>query len=283
MSNKFGPVVAGKFYPGKRESLLKRIGACYTDGHGPGEAPDPVDRDLDGDLGIIAPHAGYKFSGPVAAHAYGWLARHGRPAAVVILGTNHTGFGPGAAIATEGSWATPLGDVPIDEELARSIFEESDELRNRTAAFSREHSIEVQLPFLQHLWGSWKGALSFVPICLKDQSRSVAEDVGKALEEATPRGTLVVASTDFSHYESQEVAVEKDGMAIEAIVEGDLEGLYGNISEHDISICGYGAAASLMTFAYIRGLDPEELKYATSGDVSGFGEEVVGYSAIGFE
>lgn len=282
MSKKFGPVVAGKFYPEGRSDLIDRIEDCYEGKYGPGEVASPVDEELEGDAGIIVPHAGYEFSGPIAAHAYDWLAKYGKPSAVVIIGTNHSGFGPPAAIARDGVWATPLGDVKIDSRLARDIMNESDGLDNRTAAFSREHSLEVQLPFLQRLWDSWETELSFVPICLKDQRLEVAEDVGTSVKEAAPGGTLVVASTDFSHYEPQEVAEEKDGRAIKSIIDMDVERLYRNISEHRISICGYGAIAALMTFASARGLEPEELKYATSGEVSGYGEEVVGYSAIGF-
>lgn len=283
MSNKFGPVVSGKFYPEERERLIDRIESCYANQYGPGEVTSPVNDEPGEDLGIVAPHAGYEFSGPIAAHAYKWLAEHGRPSGVVIIGTNHSGFGPSAAIAQEGVWVTPLGEAKIDQELAGEIMDESDELKQGAAAFSREHSLEVQLPFLQHLWQDWGTDFSFVPICLKDQSSAVAEDVGTAVQEAAPDGTLVVASTDFTHYESQEIAEKKDRRAIDSIIEMDVEGLYEDISEYGISICGYGAIVSLMTFASARGLEPKELKYATSGEVSGYGEEVVGYSAIGFD
>ncbi len=280
MSKQFGPVVAGKFYPKERDELLETIESCYTGSHGPGEVPAPVEGELDEDRGIVAPHAGYEFSGPVAAHAYSWLAGFGRPSAVIIIGTNHSGFGPPVAIARKGRWATPLGTVEIDEGLANEILESSSEIKNRTTPFSREHSLEVQLPFLQGLWGS---DFSFVPICVKDQGRETAAEVGKAIEKVAPTGTLVVASTDFSHYEPEEVARDKDRRAIDAIVDMEVGEFYERISEYGISICGYGAVAALMNFAASRELSPKELKYATSGEVSGYGEEVVGYSAIGFE
>jgi len=280
MSKQFGPVVAGKFYPKEREDLLETIESCYTGSHGPGEVASPVERGLDESLGIVAPHAGYEFSGPVAAHAYSWLARFGRPSAVIIIGTNHSGFGPPVAIAKKGRWATPLGAVEINEGLADELLKNSSEIKNRTTPFSREHSLEVQLPFLQHLWGS---GFSFVPICIKDQGRETAVEVGKAIEKAAPEGTLVIASTDFSHYEPEKVARDKDEQAIEAIVDMDVGEFYERITERGISICGYGAVAALMNFAASRELSPELLKYATSGEVSGYGEEVVGYSAIGFE
>lgn len=280
MSKQFGPVVAGKFYPKEREKLLESIENCYSSPHGPGEIASPAGGELEGSLGIVVPHAGYEFSGPVAAHAYSWLAQFGRPSEVIIIGTNHSGFGPPAAIAKKGKWVTPLGGVEINEELANEISRGSSEIKNLTTPFSREHSLEVQLPFLQHLWGS---DFSFVPICIKDQGREIAEEVSGAIEEAVSPGTLVIASTDFSHYEPEEVARDKDNKAIEAIMDMDIEGFYARISEYGISICGYGAVAALMDFAASRELTPEELKYATSGEVSGYGEEVVGYSAIGFE
>lgn len=280
MSKQFGPVVAGKFYPKERGELLETIESCYTGPHGPGEVPTPVEGELDKDLGIVAPHAGYEFSGPVAAHAYGWLARFGRPSEVIIIGTNHSGFGPPAAIAKKGKWVTPLGGVDINEELAKEITRSSSEIRNRTTPFSREHSLEVQLPFLQGLWGS---DFSFVPICIKNQGNETAAEVGSAIAEAASPGTLVIASTDFSHYEPDGVARDKDKKAIEAIINMEVGEFYERISEYEISICGYGAVAALMNFAASRELSPEELKYATSGEVSGYGEEVVGYSAIGFE
>lgn len=280
MSKQFGPVVAGKFYPKEAKGLIETIESCYTGPLGPGKVASPAEGELNKDIGIVAPHAGYEFSGPVAAHAYSWLARFGRPSEIIIVGTNHSGFGPPVAIAEKGKWATPLGQVEINEELATEIKETGPEIRNRTTPFSREHSLEVQLPFLQHLWGS---DFSFVPICIKDQGRGTAEGVGQAIEEATPSGTLVIASTDFSHYESPEVARDKDGKAIDAIVDMDLGGFYEKVSEYGISICGYGAVGALMNFARGRGLTPEELKYATSGEISGYGEEVVGYGAIGFE
>lgn len=235
MSKQFGPVVAGKFYPKEPEGLIETIEGCYTGPHGPGEVASPAEGELNRDVGIVAPHAGYEFSGPVAAHAYSWLARFGRPSEIIIMGTNHSGLGPPAAIAKKGKWVTPLGQVEINEELATKISENSPKIKNQTTPFSREHSLEVQLPFLQHLWGS---NFSFVPICIKDQGRETADEVGQAIEEATPSETLVIASTDFSHYESPEVAKDKDKKAVDAIVDMDLGGFYERVSEYGISICG---------------------------------------------
>lgn len=279
MTEVLGPVVAGKFYPEGREELIERIEECYRDQFGPGKLPAGTKEVYSSPVGLIAPHAGYRFSGPIAAQAYSWLAKLGRLEAVVVVGTNHSGMGPDASIIDEGEWVTPLGRLKIDRDLAGSILGASEKLEKDYSSFSREHSIEVQLPFLQHLWGS---DFSFVPICLKDQGRSIAEDVSDALMEVAPSGTLLIASTDFSHYEPQEVAEEKDERAIKSIMNGDLGKLYEDISEYGISICGYGAIAVLLNYARKQDLEPHRLKYATSGEVSGYGREVVGYGAIGF-
>lgn len=279
MAEVLGPVVAGRFYPEDSKELIERIEECYRDQFGPGKLPAPTKEVYSNPVGLIAPHAGYRFSGPIAAQAYSWLAELGRLEAVVVVGTNHSGMGPAASIIDGGEWVTPLGRLKIDRDLAGDILGASEKLEKDYSSFSREHSIEVQLPFLQHLWGS---DFSFVPICLKDQGRRVAEDVSDALLEVTPPGTLLIASTDFSHYEPQEVAEEKDERAIKSIMKGDTSKLYEDISEYGISICGYGAIAVLLNYARKRDLDPHRLKYATSGEVSGYGREVVGYSAIGF-
>ncbi|MBS3786592.1 AmmeMemoRadiSam system protein B [Candidatus Bipolaricaulota bacterium] len=279
MVKEFGPVVAGKFYPRGKEDLIDTIEDCYTHKFGPGKLPEVSDEELSSSVGMIAPHAGYPYSGPIAAQAFGWGAELGRPKAVVIIGTNHSGLGSAASLATEGRWSTPLGEVGFETDLAQAILESSDQLEEDSASFTREHSIEVQLPFLQHLWGT---ELSIVPICLKAQSGDIAADIGSALEKNLPEGSLIISSTDFTHYEPQEIAEEKDERAIESIMDRDVEGFYEAVKKHNISICGYGSIGILLNFALKKNLRPTRLKYATSGEVAGSGREVVGYGAFGF-
>lgn len=279
MTKEFGPVVAGKFYPSGRDDLIDRIEDCYTHKFGPGELPVVSEEELSSPIGLISPHAGYPYSGPIAAHAFRWLAESGKPTVVVIIGTNHSGVGSAASLVSEGRWSTPLGKVKFETTLAREILESSEHLEEDSASFSQEHSIEVQLPFLQHLWGS---EFSIVPICLKDQSEEVAGDVGGALGEILPEGALIISSTDFTHYESQEVAEEKDQRAIKSIMSLEVEKFYEAVRKHKISICGYGSIGVLLNFALKKELSPKKFKYATSGEVAGYGREVVGYGAIGF-
>jgi hypothetical protein len=277
--NEIGPVVAGKFYPGDREKLVRSIEDCYRGEFGPGGLPEVSGDELKSPVGLISPHAGYPYSGPIAAHAFGWMARFGRPEAIVVIGTNHSGLGPPGSILTEGSWSTPLGSVDFDTDLGRGVLKSSELLEEDRTSFSREHSIEVQLPFLQHLWGS---EFSIVPVCLKDQSNKIADDVASALEENIPEGSLVIASTDFTHYETREVAERKDELAIEAIMDRNEDEFYERVRDNNISICGYGSIGVLLNYSLKKDLRPTRLKYATSGEVAGYGREVVGYSAIGF-
>jgi len=281
MEEVMGPVVAGKFYPDEENELIETIEGCYTHRFGPGKVPEVSgeEEEFDGPAGLIAPHAGYRYSGPVAAQGYSWAAELGKPKTVVVIGTNHSGLGPAASLLAEGGWATPLGTVGFAAELGEKVLESSRFLESNRSAFAREHSIEVQLPFLQHLWGN---DFSVLPICLKDQRKRVAEDLASALRQFLAPETLLVASTDFSHYEKQAVAERKDGRAIDAILDLNPDSFYEEVREHEISICGSGSIGVLLNIALNEGLKPVDLKYATSGDVAGYAKEVVGYSAIGF-
>ncbi len=217
------------------------------------------------------PHAGYMYSGPVAAHAYLALSKDGFPDTYVIVGPNHTGYGMPLAVGTE-DFETPLGVAKVDKELAAAVIRGA--LEEDMEAHRFEHSIEVQLPFLQHL----RKGVKFVPICMGVQDHEAAEAVGSVLTDALSGvDAVVIASTDFSHYVPQEVATAKDRMAIERIVKGDASGLYKTVEEQNVSMCGYGPVmATLETLGRCRG---ELLKYGTSGDVQPM-RDVVGYAAI---
>ncbi|MFQ5657427.1 MAG: AmmeMemoRadiSam system protein B, partial [Candidatus Methylomirabilales bacterium] len=191
--------VAGTFYAEGERALRRQVEDLLRSG----EASEGV--------GVIVPHAGYMYSGQVAGAVYGRLIP---PQCCVILGPNHTGLGAGAAIMTWGRWETPLGELPIDTELARAIREQSGALEEDDGAHRKEHSIEVQLPFLQVLFPQ----VLFVPICLLSHEYGVCRDVGQAVAraiQASGRRVLLIASTDLSHYVTQEMAERKDRMVIE--------------------------------------------------------------------
>src|SRR3972149_269853 len=185
------PCQAGAFYEGTAESLRRQIRNCFLHELGPRKLPDVAKSDLRNIMGLVCPHAGYAFSGPVAAHAYYKLALDGKPDVVVILGPNHTGDGSPLAVMSEGFWRTPLGDVEIDTEIANKIVGESRIVDVDESAHRFEHSIEVQLPFLQYLYGS---QFKIVPICFQLQDLASAEEVGNALVEVlAERNAVIIA------------------------------------------------------------------------------------------
>ncbi|KAF2959267.1 AmmeMemoRadiSam system protein B [Thermotoga sp. 38H-to] len=273
------PAVAGLFYPSRRDELIEQIRMCFLDKRiGPGKLPGPVETKLQNPIGLVSPHAGYIYSGPVAAWGFLEAVKFGEPSVVVIIGPNHTGLGRPVGVWPEGEWETPLGVVPVNERAVEIILSNSRYAEEDFMSHIREHSIEVQIPFLQFVFGE----VSIVPICLMDQSPAVAEDLASALAKLVAEfpGVLIIASTDLNHYEDQRTTLRKDSYIIEAIEGMDPSLLYEYLVREDISMCGYGGVATIlnMDFENVR-----ILKHATSGDVSGDTLEVVGYlSAILF-
>jgi hypothetical protein len=275
------PCQAGAFYEGTKESLKRQIEECFLHELGPGKLPEVNENGPRQVIGLVCPHAGYMFSGPVAAHAYSKLASDGRPDIVVLLGPNHTGYGSALAVMNEGFWRTPLGDVEIDGETADKIVRESRIVDIDESAHSYEHSIEVQLPFLQYLYGSH---FRFVPICFLMQDLASAREVGQAVAKVlVGKNAVVIASSDMTHYERQEKASKNDRMALEAVEAMDETRFYSNIEKHNISACGYGPIVALITAAKVMGAKEAKLLcYKTSGDVVGDYSSVVGYAAVCF-
>ena len=275
------PAVAGQFYEANPESLRKRIEWAFLHKIGPGEVPRVAATRIKESVGYIVPHAGYIYSGPVAAHAYLKIAYEGRPETFIILGPNHTGYGSAVSVYPEGIWVTPLGEVEVDKELAEEIVNNSVFAKLDVGAHEYEHSIEVQLPFLQYLFS---GNIRIVPISMMYQTPEVVKDLASALLmalESVRRDAVIIASTDMTHYEPHKLAIKKDRMALEAILELNAERLYKVIVDNNISMCGYGPVMTLINYAKQVGAKKAELlKYATSGDVSGEKSWVVGYAAV---
>jgi hypothetical protein len=275
------PCQAGAFYEGRTETLNKQIEQCFLHALGPGKLPDVVKMGPRQIVGLVCPHAGYMFSGPVAAHAYYKLALDGKPDVVVVLGPNHTGYGSALATMNEGLWRTPLGDVEIDSETANQIVREARIVDIDESAHRFEHSIEVQLPFLQYLYDSH---FKIVPICFLMQDLSSAREVGQALAKTLAnKNAVIIASTDMSHYEPQEKAVKNDLLALRAVEAMDEAKFYSTIESHNITACGYGPIIALIEAAKImRAKEAKLLCYKTSGDVIGDYSSVVGYAAVCF-
>jgi len=268
------PVVAGAFYPATEKALTELLHLLFGK-----KRPLPAGR-LSSPIGLIVPHAGYLYSGKVAADGYKEAVRFGRPDRVIVLGTNHTGLGRPISIARGGIWRTPLGDARVDSTLADRLIEEGFAVADE--AFRREHSIEVQLPFLQFIFGP---GISFVPVCVMLPSFSTLATAGRGLAAAVRgEGALLVVSSDFTHYEPDPIARRLDREAIERILELDAEGFYRLLVEKRLSICGGGAITILLAAADFLGWKEAKLvSYSTSGDVSGDRSAVVGYAAISLE
>src|SRR5512143_1040133 len=275
------PAVAGQFYKGSPDALKKQVEAFIDAGAGRKKA-----------VGIVSPHAGLMYSGSVAGAVY---SRIELPDTFVLIGPNHTGLGTPVSLMTKGNWETPLGTVMIDEALAASIMSRSPLIREDTLAHLREHSLEVQLPFIQYLRSNFK----IVPIQMLDTRLETCREVGRAIGEAiaefgmrnvgknTEPGTLksqpplIVASSDMSHYESASVAKEKDFKAIDKILKLDPEGLHRTVKDNSITMCGYGPAVAMLVASKMLGAARADLvKYSNSGEVSGNYDQVVGYAGI---
>jgi|GEM_PF-12901 len=328
------PAAAGSFYPGDENALKKQIEECFTHKLGPGEIPvyeKTFSKKLkksfrvDGKLnfpynkkgerrikGCVVPHAGYIYSGPVAAHVYSALANDGFPETFIIIGPNHTGYGSGVAVTTE-SFNTPLGDVCVDKDLAKYLLNTI--IDNDIDAHRYEHSIEVHLPFLQYTrklfqrnqrkvfdaqesesslfspklqsnfvecrestFPTIKKDFSFVPICMSMQDYKTAKEVGSIIKDVIKdRDVVVIASSDFTHYEPKEIANKKDKMAIDAIINLDSKKLFEVVKQNNITMCGCGPVMSMIEA--VNGKKATLLKYATSGDIQPM-NDVVGYAGI---
>ncbi len=273
------PAVSGIFYPSDTLELRKSLEQLFLDRNfGPGKiAPSSEVRRI---YGVVTPHAGFAYSGSVAANGYHQIANMDYET-VVLTGPNHYGIGSGVATMRKAVWQTPMGGVEVNTEFADTISRNSiievDEFSH-----SRDHCLEVQLPFLQFI----KDKFRIVPIILILQDIETAKDVGKTISHAIKSGgtkTLVIASSDLTHYESDGEAHRKDLQLIDAVLSLDISLFYEVLERLDISACGYGAIASTMVAAKELGATRGQLlKYATSGDITGDKSSVVGYASIVF-
>lgn len=274
------PAVAGLFYESDPNSLRERIEWCFKHDLGPGSLPELGDRHQI--KGVVAPHAGYVYSGPVAAHSYYKIVENGFPETFIILCPNHTGMGSGVSIMAEGEWITPLGSVEIDNEFSRRLVLNSGIIDSDNVAHSQEHSCEVHIPFLQY----FKKDFKIVPISMWMQDMETAHEIANSIAEISnelERDVVIIASSDFTHYQPQEVASANDHQVLESISQMDEEQMYARINNLNVSMCGYGPVATAITASKIMGaVKGEILKYATSGDLTGDYSSVVGYGSAVF-
>ena len=271
------PAVAGLFYPEERRTLEEEVRRALKQASADVSSPHHGGG-LSGVVGLLVPHAGYAYSGPVAAHAYARLASFGRPRSVVLIGPDHFSGGEGLSIAPWDEWETPLGPVPLDRPLAERLMELHPALRWGEAAHLREHSLEVQLPFLQVLFSR---APSIVPIAMSDQRVETAVALGRVLAAAMDDGVALVATSDLSHYVPEGEARRRDRRLLEAVQSLDAEAVERRASELGVNMCGPGPVMALLAAMRDWGVRQARLlRYATSADAGGDPAQVVGYAAV---
>jgi len=260
------PAVAGRFYPSDPKELARDVDRFAS---GTGEKIPA--------LGCVVPHAGYVYSGHVAGAVYSSLEI---PQRCILLGPRHFPRGESMAILSEGSWQTPLGEAQIDAVLAKELAYACLRLREDSVAHESEHSLEVQIPFLQRLLGDFR----FVPVVLGIDRYPLLEELGRAVAQVVAAQTepvLVIASSDMNHYENDAITRVKDERAIARILALDPRGLYDTVRAEGITMCGYAATVAMLVAALERGAKETQLiRYATSGDISGDYDRVVGYAGI---
>jgi AmmeMemoRadiSam system protein B len=271
--------VAGQFYEGSGDALRAELEAAYREARGPGEVPRVAPGWSGRLLGLVSPHAGYVYSAPMAAYGFLALAREGTPERCVVIGPNHGRGSRVSAIQTRGAWQTPLGEARIDEALAARIATAVPWLEEGPAPFREEHSLEVQIPFLQHLYGP---TFAFVPVMMLEQDLSTARELGLALGRILQgQQAVIIASTDMTHGEARQVAKAQDRLLIEKLEALDPEGLIRERERRNITMCGYGPTAAMLFAAKALGATRAEVfRYGDSGEAHAM-REVVGYLSAG--
>ncbi|SMD30145.1 MEMO1 family protein [Picrophilus oshimae] len=260
------PYVAGAFYPDSESELLNYFKNLE---------PERFDIKFNKILGVVVPHAGYEYSGKIAWASYSILKEY-NARRFLIIGPNHYGYPFYPAIYSNGSWRTPLGDSIIDNELSEQLIMKSGIIKSDPETHSTEHSIEVQLPFLQYIF---KNQFTFVPLILGDQSYEISRDLGETIL-SLDRIPLIIASSDLNHYESYDKNNEKDEIIINDIINLRIKDFFNDIYKYRITACGFGAIAVLMYITKKNHGKIALLRHANSGDASGDRRRVVGYAAM---
>tara|TARA_B110000014_G_scaffold189077_1_gene137850 strand:- start:562 stop:1395 length:834 start_codon:yes stop_codon:yes gene_type:complete len=272
------PVVSGSFYPENPDELVQMIQNCFMHKFGPNSKPPKKSQEKI--FGVICPHAGYMYSGPIASHSYYEISSQGFDL-VIIIGPNHLAIGSEVATMSDAKWQTPLGISEVDSESSDYLTSIADSVEQDYFSHSKDHSLEVQIPFLQE---TFSNNLKILPIIMTKQDMDTAIEIGNAIAEiAKSKKTMIIGSSDFTHYEENDFAHKQDMSLIEPILQMDITKFYEILSEKRISACGYGAIAATMIACKNMGSKKGELlAYATSGDIVGSKESVVGYASIKF-
>jgi hypothetical protein len=267
-SNLRKPQVAGQFYSASSAGLKTEVELLLK--------KQPVKKEV---IACLLPHAGYMYSGKVAGAVVSLIEIKEK---IIIIGPNHTGYGKDFGIMTQGAWQMPFGDVPIDSQLAKALLQKSSYLEEDSLSHAHEHSLEVELPFLQY----FRHDFAIVPITFSAADLKAYKGIGKEIAECIKelnleKRVLIIASSDMTHYEPQNSAEKKDKQAIEAILELDENKLWETVNKLNISMCGYAPAIAMISASKLLGAKKGELiAYQTSGDVTGDYTSVVGYAGV---
>ncbi len=271
------PAVSGTFYSDQKNQLNQEIKNCFSNEFGPKDRLPVTDSKKV--YGILSPHAGYAYSGPVAAQSYHAISKKKYDLAIII-GPNHWGIGVDIATLKDCIWQTPLGDIEVDSKAVKDIVMYDEIIEVDFDSHTKDHSLEVQIPMLQSIYQDIK----ILPILLKDQDKDTAEKIGNAVAKvASKKKAIIVGSSDLTHYEPNQYAHGQDLALLETVKELDVEEFYSVLHKKGVSACGYGAIAATMTACKKLGATKGQiLQYATSGDITGDKSSVVGYGSVVF-
>lgn len=283
------PAVSGLFYESNLEQLKKTIENGFTHDLAIGKIPKltkvNTKKDIENKQGLISviiPHAAYVFSLPVASHSYYYLVKNGFPETFIIISPNHTGFGEEVSVFNEGKWITPFGEVEVDSQFANTLIENSDIAQGDFTAHTREHGVEIHLPVLQYFSNDFK----IVPIVISNQNPDTSKDIAQGIIKTFNQldtSISVIASTDLSHFNNQNIAISEDNIIIDDIVNMDELNLYRDVLFNHITMCGYGPVMASIIISRYFNKTVEILKHGTSGDISGDYSSVVGYCSAIFK
>lgn len=263
------PYAAGQFYPGEKSELLNMLQKLEADS---GRPNDFRRKEL---LGLIVPHAGYQFSGKTAMSAY--LSLKGRPkGSYILIGPNHRSDPYRTAIYPSGSWNTPLGKVPVDGVMVKQFQDADDHILLDEGSHSGEHSLEVQIPILQHML---QDKFSIIPVLMGNQEKKEAMRMVKTLDQLDFDTPLLVSS-DLNHYENLNTTIRKDSLIIDSITSLDVNRFYKTLEKEHVSACGFGPIAVLMEYTKMKGGSIELLDHSTSYHFSRDMDSVVGYASL---
>ena len=273
---------AGSFYAAREKNLLESIEDCFKSHLGPENLPEGIKYPDNPLPFFVVPHAGYMYSGPVAASSYLELSKYKVPDTVVIFGPNHTGFGADIGVPDKVTeWETPLGIISINHGFIDKLMKIDSKVQKNDSSHVREHSIEVQLPFLQYIF---KKPFQLVPIAMMNQSYDsslfLGESVAKLIKD---KNIAVIASSDLTHFEHHDSAKNKDTQILNAIEKMDAKSMYDIKYKLNVTMCGFGPIAATIEAAKNTNRTKSKiLNYATSGDVTGDRGQVVGYGSAMF-